>query len=80
MHIFRPFESVSYSFFLFQVVVYEFHSLLKSVHAGQQFACSRKKDNESYHSDTDSLSTCHALRSITHLIYVLFTPVLTSLS
>ena len=29
------------------VTVYDFYSLLKSVHAGQQFSCGRKKDSDS---------------------------------
>ena len=50
------FESVSYLFRLLHVAVYTFYGLLKSVHAGHQFMCGRKKDSESYRSDTDSLS------------------------
>ena len=38
------------------MAVYDFYNLLKSTHAGQQFTCGRKKDSESYCSDTDSLS------------------------
>ena len=52
------FKYASYSFHLLHVVVYYFYSLLKSAHAGQQFACSRKKDSESYHPDMHSLSAC----------------------
>ena len=35
----------SYSFHLLHVEVYDFYNLLKSVHAGQQFACGSKKDS-----------------------------------
>ena len=48
----------SYSFHILHVVVYDFYILLNSVHAGQQFVCGRKKDSESYRSDTDSLNAC----------------------
>ena len=32
---------------LLHEAVYDFYSLLKSVHAGQQFVCGRKKDSDS---------------------------------
>ena len=32
---------------LLHVAVYDFYSLLKSVHAGQQFVCGRKRDSDS---------------------------------
>ena len=50
------FESISYSFHLLHVAVYDFYSSVKSMQAGQQFACGGKKVSESYRSDTDSLS------------------------
>ena len=33
------------------MTVYDFYSLLKSAHAGQQFACGTKKDSKSYRPD-----------------------------
>ena len=56
------------------VVVYYFYSLLKSAHAGQQFACSRKKDSESYHPDMHSLSACVTCFTQFHTSF--FAPVL----
>ena len=45
------FKSVLYSFYvcnqLLHMAIYDCYSLLKSAHAGQQFACSRKKDSDS---------------------------------
>ena len=55
------YESVFIFIPSFHVAVYDFYSLLKSVHVGQQFPCGRKKDSESYRSDTDSLQ-CSKLR------------------
>ena len=45
------FESISYSLHvrdqLLHVAVYDFYSLFKSMHAGQQFTCGRKNDSNS---------------------------------
>ena len=58
------FKYASYSFHLLHVAVYYFYSLLKSAHAGQQFACGRKKDA--------SLSACVTqLYSIAHFLFLL---------
>ena len=53
--------------------VYDFYSLLKSVHAGQQFACGRKKDSDILTTPTRIvLVLTSMLCSIAHLVYLLF--------
>ena len=48
----------------------------------QLLVCGRKKDSEPYHSDTDGLSTyiTYVPCSVTLFVYVLFAPVLSTLS
>ena len=72
------FELVSFLFHLLHVVVYGFYRLLKSVHAGQKFACGRKKDSESYRSDMDSLSTRVTRFAQSHILF--FAPVVLTLT
>ena len=74
------FESVSYSLHLLHMAVYDFYSLLKSAHVGQQFACGKKKDSDSYCSDTDSLSTRVTRFAQSHTLFTcFFAPVLLTL-
>ena len=51
------------------VTVYDFYSLLKSAHAGQQFACGTKKDRKSYRPDTHSLSSCVTHFTQSHFLF-----------
>ena len=60
---------------LLRMEVYNYYSLLKSMHAGQQFACCSKKNTISIHTpppDTDSFNDHITFHSITHFAYVSF--------
>ena len=52
---------------LLHVAVYEFYTSLKSVHAGKQFACSRKKNSDSVTAVIRSLSA-HVHASLNHTL------------